>query len=227
MSMQKNFVDLQLEVKNIHFSYNHLPILKDVSLCLDGPGLYTFYGESGSGKTTLINILSLIQKPLTGEMTLFNEKVNFENEKQIQQLRNKIAYFFQDLNLIESLTIRENLDIISLINGQPLSEEAIKMYSKSIRIYGKLDIPVNHLSGGERQRAAFLKVLVFDYPLILLDEPTNNLDSDNISTILELLDELKKERMVLVVSHSDLIAKKADQVYLLSELNKGMGENGK
>lgn len=227
MSMQKNSVDLQLEVKNIHFSYNHLPILKDVSLCLDGPGLYTFYGESGSGKTTLINILSLIQKPLTGEMTLFNEKVNFENEKQIQQLRNKIAYFFQDLNLIESLTIRENLDIISLINGQPLSEEAIKMYSKSIRIYGKLDIPVNHLSGGERQRAAFLKVLVFDYPLILLDEPTNNLDSDNISTILELLDELKKERMVLVVSHSDLIAKKADQVYLLSELNKGMGENGK
>lgn len=225
--MQKNSVDLQLEVKNIHFSYNHLPILKDVSLCLDGPGLYTFYGESGSGKTTLINILSLIQKPLTGEMTLFNEKVNFENEKQIQQLRNKIAYFFQDLNLIESLTIRENLDIISLINGQPLSEEAIKMYSKSIRIYGKLDIPVNHLSGGERQRAAFLKVLVFDYPLILLDEPTNNLDSDNISTILELLDELKKERMVLVVSHSDLIAKKADQVYLLSELNKGMGENGK
>ena len=81
--MQKNSVDLQLEVKNIHFSYNHLPILKDVSLCLDGPGLYTFYGESGSGKTTLINILSLIQKPLTGEMTLFNEKVNFENEKQI------------------------------------------------------------------------------------------------------------------------------------------------
>lgn len=225
--MQKNSVDLQLEVKNIHFSYNHLPILKDVSLCLDGPGLYTFYGESGSGKTTLINILSLIQKPLTGEMTLFNEKVNFENEKQIQQLRNKIAYFFQDLNLIESLTIRENLDIISLINGQPLSEEALTTYSKSIRIYGKLDIPVNHLSGGERQRAAFLKVLVFDYPLILLDEPTNNLDSDNISTILELLDELKKERMVLVVSHSDLIAKKADQVYLLSELNKGMGENGK
>lgn len=225
--MQKNSVDLQLEVKNIHFSYNHLPILKDVSLCLDEPGLYTFYGESGSGKTTLINILSLIQKPLTGEMMLFNEKVDFENETQIQQLRNKIAYFFQDLNLIESLTIRENLDIISLINGQTLSEEALTTYSKSIRINDKLDIPVNHLSGGERQRAAFLKVLVFDYPLILLDEPTNNLDSDNISTIIELLDELKKDRMVLVVSHSDLIAKNADRVYLLSELNKGMGENEK
>lgn len=225
--MQRNSVDLHLEVKNINFSYNHLPILKDVSLCLDGPGLYTFYGESGSGKTTLINILSLIQKPLTGEMTLFNEKVDFENETKIQQLRNKIAYFFQDLNLIESLTIRENLDIISLINGQPLSEEALTTYSKSIRIYEKLDIPVNHLSGGERQRAAFLKVLVFDYPLILLDEPTNNLDRDNISTIIELLDELKKDRMVLVVSHSDLIVKKADQVYLLSELNKGMGENEK
>ncbi|MDY0408853.1 ATP-binding cassette domain-containing protein [Paracerasibacillus soli] len=225
--MQRDSVKLHLEVNNISFNYNNLPILKDVSLSIDGPGLYTLFGESGSGKTTLINILSLIQKPLAGEITIFNERVDFKNETQIQQLRNKIAYFFQDLNLIESLTIRENLDVISLINGQPLSEEYVTIYSKSIRIYEKLDIPVNHLSGGERQRASLLKVLVFDYPLILLDEPTNNLYRDNISTIIELLNEIKKDRMVLVVTHSDLIAKNANQVYLLSELNKGIGKNEK
>lgn len=224
--MQRGSVKRYLEVNHLNFSYNNLPILKDVSLRIDGPGLYTIYGESGSGKTTLINILALIQKPLTGELKMFNEKVDFNNETQIQQLRNKIAYFFQDLNLIESLTIRENLDIISLINGQPLLEEYLTTYSKTVRIYEKLDTPVNYLSGGERQRAALLKVLVFDYPLILLDEPTNNLDRENVATIIELLNELKKDKMVLVVTHSDLIAEHANQVFLLSELNNGMGRNG-
>lgn len=72
--MQRNSVELHLDVKNLHFSYNNSPILKGVSLSIDGPGLYAFYGESGSGKTTLINIFSLIQKPLSGEIILFNEK---------------------------------------------------------------------------------------------------------------------------------------------------------
>ncbi|WP_238389125.1 ATP-binding cassette domain-containing protein [Bacillus pumilus] len=169
-----------LKIDNLGFQYGNTTILKDLSLHIQGSGLYALHGESGSGKTTFINIIALIQKPSAGKMALFNQPIDFTNQEQIDNYRKKIAYFFQDLNLIGSLTVRENLHVISLINEQEISNERLEEQATKLKMSEKLDVTVSNLSGGERQRAAFLKIMLFEYSLILLDEPTNNLDKDNI-----------------------------------------------
>ncbi|AOZ88822.1 ABC transporter ATP-binding protein [Bacillus xiamenensis] len=209
-----------LKIDNLGFRYGDATILKDLSLHIQGSGLYALHGESGSGKTTFINIIALIQKPSAGKMTLFNQSIDFTNQEQVDEYRKKIAYFFQDLNLIESLTVRENLHVISLINEQEISNERLAEQAKKLKMSEKLDVTVSNLSGGERQRAAFLKIMLFDYSLILLDEPTNNLDKDNIQMMLGMLSELKKTRTILVVTHSDIVVQQADVVLRFEDLNK-------
>lgn len=213
---------MSINVNNVSFGYGNQEILNDFSLEIQKPGIYSLFGKSGCGKTTLINILSLIQAPTHGEVVLFNQTLDFSNKEKIDEARKQIAYFFQDLNLIEALTVRENLEIISLINHQNIDEERLKRYSEKIGMAKKLDVPVNNLSGGERQRAAFLKVMIFEYKLILLDEPTNNLDKENIEMIMDLLKEIKSDKIILIVTHSDYVVGQSDQTFNFNELNRGI-----
>lgn len=213
---------MSINVNNVSFGYGNQEILNDFSLEIQKPGIYSLFGKSGCGKTTLINILSLIQAPTHGEVVLFNQTLDFSNKEKIDEARKQIAYFFQDLNLIEALTMRENLEIISLINHQNIDEERLKRYSEKIGMSKKLDVPVNNLSGGERQRAAFLKVMIFEYKLILLDEPTNNLDKENIEMIMDLLKEIKSDKIILIVTHSNYVVGQSDQTFNFNELNRGI-----
>lgn len=213
---------MSINVNNVSFSYGNQEILNDFSLEIQKPGIYSLFGKSGCGKTTLINILSLIQAPTQGEVVLFKQTLDFSNKEKIDEARKQIAYFFQDLNLIEALTVRENLEIISLINHQSIDEERLKRYSEKIGMSKKLDVPVNNLSGGERQRAAFLKVMIFEYKLILLDEPTNNLDKENIEMIMDLLKEIKSDKIILIVTHSNYVVGQSDQTFNFNELNRGI-----
>lgn len=213
---------MSINVNNVSFGYGNQEILNDFSLEIQKPGIYSLFGKSGCGKTTLINILSLIQAPTQGEVVLFNQTLDFSNKEKIDEARKQIAYFFQDLNLIEALTVRENLEIISLINHQNIDEERLKRYSEKIGMSKKLDVPVNNLSGGERQRAAFLKVMIFEYKLILLDEPTNNLDKENIEMIMDLLKEIKSDKIILIVTHSNYVVGQSDQTFNFNELNRGI-----
>lgn len=213
---------MSINVNNVSFGYENQEILNDFSLEIQKPGIYSLFGKSGCGKTTLINILSLIQAPTQGEVVLFNQTLDFSNKEKIDEARKQIAYFFQDLNLIEALTVRENLEIISLINHQNIDEERLKRYSEKIGMSKKLDVPVNNLSGGERQRAAFLKVMIFEYKLILLDEPTNNLDKENIEMIMDLLKEIKSDKIILIVTHSNYVVGQSDQTFNFNELNRGI-----
>ncbi|WP_214771589.1 ATP-binding cassette domain-containing protein [Exiguobacterium sp. s39] len=213
---------MSINVNNVSFGYGNQEILNDFSLEIQKPGIYSLFGKSGCGKTTLINILSLIQAPTHGEVVLFNQTLDFSNKEKIDEARKQIAYFFQDLNLIEALTVRENLEIISLINHQNIDEERLKRYSEKIGMSKKLDVPVNNLSGGERQRAAFLKVMIFEYKLILLDEPTNNLDKENIEMIMDLLKEIKSDKIILIVTHSNYVVCQSDQTFNFNELNRGI-----
>lgn len=213
---------MSINVNNVSFGYGNQEILNDFSLEIQKPGIYSLFGKSGCGKTTLINILSLIQAPTHGEVVLFNQTLDFSNKEKIDEARKQIAYFFQDLNLIEALTVRENLEIISLINHQNIDEERLRRYSEKIGMSKKLDVPVNNLSGGERQRAAFLKVMIFEYKLILLDEPTNNLDKENIEMIMDLLKEIKSDKIILIVTHSNYVVGQSDQTFNFNELNRGI-----
>ena len=213
---------ISINVNDVSFSYGSQKILDDFSLEIKEPGIYSLFGKSGCGKTTLINILSLIQAPTHGEVVLFDQTLDFSKKEKIDEARKQIAYFFQDLNLIEALTVRENLEIISLINHQNIDEERLKRYSEKIGMSKKLDVPVNNLSGGERQRAAFLKVMIFEYKLILLDEPTNNLDKENIEMIMDLLKEIKSDKIILIVTHSNYVVNQSDQTFNFNELNRGI-----
>ncbi len=214
----------KIEANKLNFKYASNHVIKNLSINIEGNGVFVIYGESGCGKTTLLNILSLINKS-QGELFINNTLINHNDSIQIEELRkNKIAYFFQDLNLISSLSVVENLEIISLIKGELLDYSKLEYYYKLLDIENLITVAVENLSGGERQRIALLKTLVFDYEIILIDEPTNNLDDKNIETVLTVLEHLGNKAIVIVVSHSKKLYSIATKLIDFNEINGDQSE---
>lgn len=165
---------------------NEFKALDNINLDLNKKGLIFLEGQSGSGKTTLLNIISGLDKPTSGKI---------ENEYG----KNYCSMIFQDFQLIDSLTIEENLDLIKEIMPTSLDkkEELVKKYGleKILNHYP------NQISGGEKQRVAIVRAILQNRPMIVCDEPTGNLDEENSSKIAELLFEESKNRLVIVASH--------------------------
>lgn len=160
--------------------------------CLDfnlpSKGLVTIIGESGCGKTTLLNCLSGIDSPTSGTITGIN--------------KNECAFIFQDFQLIDNLTIKENLllvnDDVKKID-QSIEEVGLKKY---------LNKKINQLSAGQKQRTAIARGMLLNKKYLFADEPTGNLDSKNSDLIFEMLKKISEEKLVVVVSHNETLAKK-------------------
>lgn len=165
---------------------NEYIALRNVTIEFEKKGLVFIEGQSGSGKTTLLNIISGLDKPTSGTL---------ENDYG----ENYCSMIFQDFQLIDSLTIEENLDLVMDIMPNSLKDK-----SELVKKYGLdnvLDHYPNQISGGEKQRVAIVRAILENRPLIICDEPTGNLDEDNAVKIADLLFSESKERLVLVASH--------------------------
>lgn len=166
--------------------------LDSIDLEIKNQGFYLIYGQSGSGKSTLLNLLADFEKETEGTI-----------ERSCSS--NEIGVVFQNSNLLEELTVKENL----LIFG--FSIEAIEEKLQQVNLLDKLNEKVKVLSGGEKQRLSIARALLKKIHVLLLDEPTGNLDKTNSITIFDLLKELSKELLVIVVSHNyELASKYAD-----------------
>lgn len=162
-------------------------------------------GESGSGKTTLLNLISGLDSYEDGEMYFNDKKTSFFDEEDWEKYRkNEIAFIFQNYNLIDSYTVLENVSVTYIIEGYSYHDaknkarEVLKLVGLENDAFKK----ASKLSGGQKQRLSIARALAKETNIIVADEPTGNLDSENGNQILELLKKLSKDKLVIVVTHN-------------------------
>ena len=180
--------------------------LNEISLHVKEGEFTAIMGPSGCGKSTLLNILGLLDNPTSGSYYLADEEVGQLKESQRTQLRKgKIGFVFQSFNLIEELSVRENVEL-PLVYMKIKASERKKMVEKVLdrmAISHRAGHYPNQLSGGQQQRVAIARAVVASPKLILADEPTGNLDSKNGVEVMTLLSELNREgTTVIMVTHS-------------------------
>ena len=180
--------------------------LNQVSFNINKGEFVSIMGPSGCGKSTLLNILGLLDKPESGSYKFLEEEVSHFNEKQRSNVRKKnVGFIFQNFNLIDELTVFENIEL-PLIYNKIKSSERKKRVNEIIEKMG-ISHRSSHfpqqLSGGQQQRVAVARALVTKPPLVLADEPTGNLDSSNGNEVMELMCELHEEgTTIIMVTHS-------------------------
>ena len=178
-------------------------------------------GPSGSGKTTLLNIIGGIDKPTNGKIVVFEEELNAKDEDFLASFRcNNVGFVFQSYNLISTLTVAEN--VAFPMEWTQKSEEHIKKRVEDLlSVFGlqhRADHFPSQLSGGEQQRVAFARALANDPPLLLVDEPTGNLDSRTSQNIIKILQKLKEnKKTIIVATHDDRILQLSDQKLYLED----------
>mgnify|MGYP001824491968 CR=1 FL=1 len=180
--------------------------LNGVNLEIDQGDFVAIMGPSGCGKSTLLNIVGLLDNPSDGEYWFFDENVACHSESQRSVIRKKnIGFIFQSFNLIDELTVAENIDLALLYHDMPSSERRQRVNDVMDRmgIAHRAKHMPGQLSGGQQQRVAVARAVVGDQPLILADEPTGNLDSVHGQEVMELLQSLNVEGTTIVmVTHS-------------------------
>ena len=180
--------------------------LNGVHLEIEQGDFVAVMGPSGCGKSTLLNIIGLLDNPTDGDYFFFEENVAGYSESQRSAVRRKnIGFIFQNFNLIEELTVAENIELALLYHGMPAAERKTRLAEVMDRmgIAHRANHMPGQLSGGQQQRVAVARAVVSDQPLILADEPTGNLDSAHGQEVMELLQSLNREGTTIVmVTHS-------------------------
>lgn len=198
-----------LEMKDVQYSYdNKKGVLKGINAQMEQGKLYAILGPSGCGKTTLLSLLGGLDSPTGGRVLYQNEDI--EKKGLANHRRNHVAFIFQSYNLIDYLTPVENVALTSKLPPMPILEQ-LGFTSEEARR------SVLKLSGGQQQRVAIARALASDAQVILADEPTGNLDEDTAAGITALLKEAahKANKCVIVVTHSNDLAKEADMIFRL------------
>lgn len=204
-----------LELKNVSKYYGKQKVLENISLKLPDIGLFLIKGKSGIGKTTLFNLISHLDSPTNGDIYYNGLSYSKMKENDIANLRKEIGFIFQDSNLINNLTIKDNLELVKLIAK---TNTSIEDTLNKLGISNVINKYPNILSGGEKQRVAIAIALIKDAKIILADEPTSNLDEETRKEVFKILEEISKERLVLIVSHDSYLIENIKNNILLSDL---------
>jgi len=187
-----------IKIMNLSKKYGNFYALKDVNLELPSKGLIGISGESGSGKTTLLNAIALMDNKYQGEIIINNKNILKYNKRKIDKYHLNIGYIFQTPYLFNFCTVKENIQFLSLIKGK---KENINEILKLVGLSKYKNKKVNILSGGQRQRVSIAASLISKPKILLCDEPTGSLDSENSIKVMEILKEISKDILVVIVSH--------------------------
>jgi ABC-type lipoprotein export system ATPase subunit/ABC-type lipoprotein release transport system permease subunit len=189
-------------------SRNETLALNNVTLEFDDHGMVFILGKSGSGKTTLLNVLGGLDCYNAGDMEILNVSSKTFSQKDFDSYRNTyIGFIFQDYNLLEDFDVYNNIAIALKLQRKKVNNTKIDKLLKSLNLMELKTRKVNELSGGQKQRVAIARALVKNPKIILADEPTGNLDSENGEQVLKLLKEISKDKLVIIVSHDKESAK--------------------
>ena len=192
------------------FKSNQIHVINNTSLDLEDNGLIALLGESGSGKTTLLNAMGGLDKVNNGKIYIDGKKLpkHFSYKKDKIRTLN-IGYIFQNFNLLDNLTVFDNvalsLKMIGIKNKKEI-EEKVNYVLKKTNMYRFRNRLCTALSGGQRQRVAIARALVKNPKVIIADEPTGNLDSNNTIEVMNIIKSISKEKLVILVTHEKEIA---------------------
>lgn len=196
-------------------------VLKNVNLKVEKSEFTVISGPSGAGKTTLLNIIGGIDKPTSGKIIVFGEDLGTKNEDFLASFRkNNIGFVFQSYNLVSTLTLAENIAFPMEWSRKPEKQvkERVAELLHIVGLKNRADHFPFQLSGGEQQRVAFARALANDPPLLLVDEPTGNLDIKTSLKIVQMLQRLKGDRKTIIIAtHDERIIQLADQKSYLED----------
>ncbi len=226
MTMTESWETSLVRLKDIKKTYlmGKVPVnaLRGMDLEIADGEMMAIMGPSGSGKTTLLNIVGLLDSPSTGSYKLVGDEVARLSDRRRSQLRNKrFGFVFQVYNLLPRLTAAENVMIPLIYGGVPRRERRPKAETtlEAVGLKERMNHRPSELSGGEQQRVAIARALVNEPSVILADEPTGNLDSKSGAAIMDLIQELHRERKVTVVlvTHDPHVAARAERTVQLRD----------
>ncbi len=215
-----------IRTENLGKTYqdNEIPVqaLSDINITIENGAFLVIAGPSGSGKTTLLNLIGALDSPTRGTVFLENEDLAQYNRNQLGELRlNKIGFVFQAYNLIPVLTALENIEFTMMLSGVSQSERE----QRAMTVMKDLGIDMlahkrpNEMSGGQQQRVAVARAIVNRPTLVLADEPTANLDSATGDDLLDLMEQMNRERNITFVfsSHDQQVIDRAQRLLLLKD----------
>jgi len=208
-----NFINLN-NVSKIYFKKNKIKALNKINLNFELGKTYSIIGPSGSGKSTLLNLLSLIDEPSSGTITINKKIINYYNQDYNDKFRaSTIGLIYQNYNLLNDFTALENVSLAELALNDNLRSS--KLNAKKILTSLGLLKRINHypteLSGGENQRVAIARAIINKPRIILADEPTGNLDVNTSKKVFKSLFDLKKSnRLIIFATHNRLFADMSD-----------------
>ncbi len=196
-------------------------VLRNIDLEVKEGEFVSVMGPSGSGKTTLLNILGMLDAPSNGEYYFLGEPVHNMNEKKLSELhKSYIGFVFQSYHLIDELTVYENLEtplLYQKVNGNDRKGKVAEALDR-FNMVAKKDLFPNQLSGGQQQLVAIARAVIAEPKLILADEPTGNLHSDQGNEIMELLRQLNRQGTTVVqVTHSQANAEYGNRIVRLMD----------
>lgn len=213
-----------LEVRNICKTYGSgetsVKALKDVSFSVPRGEYVAVVGESGSGKSTLLNMIGALDIPTSGKVLIDGKDIFSMNDRKLTVFRRRnIGFIFQAFNLIPELTVEQNMIFPMLLDYQKPDRKYLEELLTVLNLKDRRNYLPSQLSGGQQQRVAIGRALITRPALILADEPTGNLDTQNSSEVISLLKEASKkyEQTIIMITHNRSIAQTADRVLQVSD----------
>jgi putative ABC transport system ATP-binding protein len=212
--MKTPIIEAGAIVKTYQKANVRIPVLRGIDLRMFEGEFLGVMGASGSGKSTLLNIIGCLDRPTTGSYRLDGVDVLHASDDQLSRLRSRyLGFVFQTFNLIPNLTVFENVELPFLYrsNDPGTVSKRVQAAVSQVGLSGRMDHRPAELSGGEMQRVAIARALAIDPKLILADEPTGNLDSQNSKEIMGLFKRLHDQgSTIILVTHDPRVAAYAD-----------------
>lgn len=218
----QTFIQLDGLSKSFQEGLAERQVLQEISTSFAAGEFVVLLGQSGSGKSTLLNLISGIEQPTTGQVTINSVGLSQLNERRRTLFRrDHIGFIFQFFNLIPTLTVLENITLpqeLAGVSQAEVTEKAISLLQR-VGLEDREETFPDKLSGGQQQRVAIARALVHDPMLVLADEPTGNLDKETGQTVLDLLLELTRtaQKTLIMATHNPNIAQLADRVVRMQD----------
>ena len=206
-----------IELSNLNKTFNNqkrINVLRKINYKFKKGKIYSIIGPSGSGKSTLLNLMSLIDRPTSGSITIDNKRIDFTNSKKNDFLRaKKIGIIYQQDNLLSDFTAIENIYLASLAAGnkKEFSLTKSKILLRKVGLTSRSNHYPSQLSGGEKQRVSIARALINNPQIILADEPTGSLDLETAKGVFEILkNQINPNRLIIFATHNRFFADKSD-----------------
>ena len=218
-----------IEVKGLNKKFGYLNALQDINLTIEDGDIVSLIGPSGSGKSTLCRCLHGLETYDSGEILLNGEKMDPKNKQKYAEQRKKIGFVFQHFNLFNNKTVLENCMLAPVKVAGQSKEEAEKTareYLRKVGLENKCDSYPENLSGGQKQRVAIARALCMNPEIMLFDEPTSALDPEMIKEVLDVMTDLGKQGMTMVVvTHEMGFARKVGNKVVFLDQGKIVEQN--